>query len=328
MASYTHSGQGTPGQSKLFLNPAALSPAGDRANHTTFWRNPKVGNIYRNTEYITAPITQPLLDYCGLTEDNIASLTEPIEVLDMCCGAGVVSARIQEMLKTTGQGGKGLVRLTCSDSSGGQIGHVRGRVRKDGWTDATVVQADIASLPFESDSFDYIVVGMALMVVAEPYAGLAELCRVLKPGGRIASSTWATEGWVSDTRDAVANFGIPGQQPVPWPQKSCHLTGLWSPGAWDDPYFAAAMYNASGLTEIKSEIIAKPITFRDPEQFCTIFEALLTGTVERYWSREQKEKLRHKLKPAIVEYLGKRYGGGPFEIERSIVLVRGTKAKD
>lgn len=144
MTSYTHSSQGPPGQSKLFLNPAALSPAGDRANHTTFWRNPKVGNIYRNTEYITAPITQPLLDYCGLTEDKIASLDEPIEVLDMCCGAGVVSARIQEMLKATGQSSKGLVRLTCSDSSGGQIEHVRGRIGKDGWTDTTVVQADIA----------------------------------------------------------------------------------------------------------------------------------------------------------------------------------------
>ncbi|KAL0765259.1 hypothetical protein CaCOL14_012008 [Colletotrichum acutatum] len=219
MASYTHSSQETPGQSKLFLNPAALSPAGDRANHTTFWRNPKVGNIYRNTEYITAPITQPLLDYCGLTKSKIASLDEPIEVLDMCCGAGVVSARIHEMLKATGKGGKGLVSLTCSDSSGGQIEHVRGRVKKDGWMDTTVVQADVASLPFESNSFDFIAVGMALMVVAEPYAGLAELYRVLKPGGRIASSTWATEGWVYDTRDAVANFGIPGQQPVPWPAK-------------------------------------------------------------------------------------------------------------
>ncbi|KAK1624848.1 S-adenosyl-L-methionine-dependent methyltransferase [Colletotrichum phormii] len=293
MASYTHSSQGTPGQSKLFLNPAALDPAGDRDNHTSFWRNPRVGNIYRNTEYITVPITQPLLT------------TAPIEVLDVCCGAGVVSARIQEMLKMAGQEVKG----------GGQIEHVRSRVEKDGWTDTTVVQADIASLPFELDSFDFIVVGMALMVVAEPYADLAELYRVLKPGGRIASSTWATEGWVYDTRDAVANLGIPGQQPVPWPQKSCHLTGLWSPGAWDDPYFAAAMYNASGLIEIKSETMPKPITFRDPEQFCTLFEALLTGTVERYWFAEQKEKLRHKLKPAIVEYLGKKYGG-PFEIER------------
>ncbi|KAL2878741.1 hypothetical protein SGCOL_005966 [Colletotrichum sp. CLE4] len=327
MASYTHSSQGTSGQSKLFLSPAALDPAGDRANHTSFWRNPRVGNIYRNTEYITFPITQPLLDYCGLTENKISSLDKPVEVLDMCCGAGVVSARIQEMLKMTGQEGKGLVKLTCSDSSGGQIEHVRSRVGKDGWTDTTVVQADIASLPFESNSFDFIVVGMALMVVAEPYAGLAELYRVLKPGGRIASSTWATEGWVYDTRDAVANLGIPGQQPVPWPQKSCHLTGLWSPGAWDDPYFAAAMYNASGLIKIKSETLPKPITFRDPEQFCTIFEALLTGTIERYWSAEQKEKLRHKLKPEIVEYLRKKYGRGPFEIERSVVLVGGTKLK-
>lgn len=87
------------------------------------------------------------------------------------------------------------------------------------------------------------------------------------------------------------------------------------------------MYNASGLTEIKSETMAKPITFRDPEQFCSIFQALLAGTVERYWSEEQKVKLRHKLKPVIVDYLGKKYGGGPFEIERSIVLVSGTKAK-
>lgn len=182
----------TTSHSRLYLNPPGLNPAADKANHTNLWRNPEVGKIYRNTEHVNAPLVPPLLDACGLTEEAMASLERPIEVLDMCCGAGVVSAQIQTMLKRAGMADKGMVKLTCSDSSAAQLEYVKYRIQADGWVDSKVVQADIAvrafrpfrsvrlvltphpqCLPFESNSFDFIVVGMALMAVAEPYTGLS-----------------------------------------------------------------------------------------------------------------------------------------------------------
>lgn len=160
MKSYTQPGGQGVGRSKLFLNPAALgaedraaskpataediNSAGDRSNYTTLWRRPDIGSMYRNTEHITAPTTQPLIDYCGLTDEKVASLEGPVEVLDMCCGAGVVAAHIHAMLRRQGRDGDGTVRITCADSSEAQLEHVRGRIQEEKWADTKAVHADIA----------------------------------------------------------------------------------------------------------------------------------------------------------------------------------------
>ncbi|TQN65891.1 Methyltransferase tpcH [Colletotrichum shisoi] len=315
----------TTGHSRLYLNPPGLNPAADKANHTNLWRNPEVGKIYRNTEHVNAPLVPPLLGACGLTEEAMASLERPIEVLDMCCGAGVVSARIQTMLKKAGMAGKGMIKLTCSDSSAAQLEYVKYRIQADSWVDAKVVQADIACLPFESDSFDFIVVGMALMAVAEPYTGLSELLCVLKPGGRLATSTWAVEGWVAATCEAVADLSLPNQKPVPWPREPTQLTRLWAPGPWDSDYFTAAMYNASGFVDIRSDTLPDPVSFESAEQFCAVYQGLHFGAMEKYWSKEQKEKLGPRLAETFAGYLRKKYQGGPFGFERSTVVASGSK---
>ncbi|KAF6832905.1 coq5 family [Colletotrichum plurivorum] len=326
MKSYTQPGGQGVGRSKLFLNPADINSAGDRTNYTTLWRRPDIGSMYRNTEHITAPTTQPLIDYCGLTDEKVASLEKPVEVLDMCCGAGVVSAHIHAMLRRQGRENDGVVRITCADSSEAQLEHVRKRIQEEKWADTKAVHADIASLPFESNTFDYVITGMAIMVVAEPYAGLSELNRVLKPGGRLSTSTWAVEGWVQATRGAVADLRLPGQEkPVPWPQESHHLTRTWSPGAWDDPYFTSAMYNAAGFAKIDSMVLTKWIPFEGGEHFRTVLSAYEVAITERYWSKEQKEKLRPLLAQLILDHLRKEHSGRSFTIERSVVLAGGTK---
>ena len=47
------------------------------------------------------------------------------------------------------------------------------------------VQADAAALPFDDASFDVVTVGFGIRNLADLEAGLAELARVLVPGGRL-----------------------------------------------------------------------------------------------------------------------------------------------
>ena len=49
---------------------------------------------------------------------------------------------------------------------------------------------DAAALPYEDDAFDRVLMNLVLMLVPEPGAVLAEVSRVLGPGGRIALSVW------------------------------------------------------------------------------------------------------------------------------------------
>ena len=52
---------------------------------------------------------------------------------------------------------------------------------------------DVQSLPFRDESFDCAVAAWMLFHVADVHAGLAELARVLRPGGRLVATTNSTD---------------------------------------------------------------------------------------------------------------------------------------
>ncbi|MEO8291315.1 MAG: ubiquinone/menaquinone biosynthesis methyltransferase [Gaiellaceae bacterium] len=92
------------------------------------------------------------------------------DVLDACCGTGDLA------LAAAQAGG----RVTGVDFSEQML--VRARRKSD---EVEWVQADVTQLPFVAASFDVVTVGFGIRNVPDLDAGLAELARVLRPGGRI-----------------------------------------------------------------------------------------------------------------------------------------------
>jgi len=68
------------------------------------------------------------------------------------------------------------------DLSAEMLGYARSKSHQ-----ATVkfVQANVQSLPFASQSFDHVVSSLLFCSTENPLAGLQEIARVLKPGGRL-----------------------------------------------------------------------------------------------------------------------------------------------
>ncbi len=91
-------------------------------------------------------------------------------VLDACCGTGDLAVAAQSA------GGV----VTGLDFSPAMLERAR---RKSG--DVTWVEGDVMALPFEDASFEAVTVGFGIRNVAELETGLAELSRVLVPGGRL-----------------------------------------------------------------------------------------------------------------------------------------------
>jgi ubiquinone/menaquinone biosynthesis C-methylase UbiE len=79
--------------------------------------------------------------------------------------------------------GSGVSRLVLIEPDHHMARRLRRRVAATR-PDAVVVEATAESLPFEDESFDTAVVTAVLCTVGNPAAALAEIRRVLRPGGR------------------------------------------------------------------------------------------------------------------------------------------------
>jgi SAM-dependent methyltransferase len=70
---------------------------------------------------------------------------------------------------------------------------------------ASLARMDGARLAFGDETFDVVVCGFTLDLVSDPEGLLAEARRVLRPGGRLAVSTWAADcpyfDWLAEALD-------------------------------------------------------------------------------------------------------------------------------
>ena len=93
------------------------------------------------------------------------------KVLDACCGTGDLALAAERCGGT----------VTGVDFSERMLVRARAKSSTVDW-----VLADVTALPFADGSFDAVTVGFGIRNVPDLVAGLAELARVLRPGGRLA----------------------------------------------------------------------------------------------------------------------------------------------
>jgi len=103
--------------------------------------------------------------------------------LDVACGRGAVLFPATEAVGVNGSVigidlAEGMVQETSREATGRGLMNVK------------VLQMDAEHLDFQDAEFDVILCGFALFFFPQLERGLAEFRRVLKPGGRIAVSTW------------------------------------------------------------------------------------------------------------------------------------------
>lgn len=113
--------------------------------------------------------------------DEIATLAAPDSaVLDAGCGPGAVLVRLAKAAPS--------LRLTGLDVDAPMIERARRKADRawpaSGARRPRFVVADAAAMPFEDGTFDLVVSSFAVHHWPDPHAGLAEVMRVLKPGGK------------------------------------------------------------------------------------------------------------------------------------------------
>lgn len=106
----------------------------------------------------------------------IGGARRPARVLDLCCGSGDLGFLAEELGAASAVGADFTLPMLA----------VARRRRQARASLSAFVQADALTLPFPDGAFDAVVVGYGLRNVADLSAALAEMRRVLAPGGRLA----------------------------------------------------------------------------------------------------------------------------------------------
>ncbi|MEM8945316.1 MAG: bifunctional demethylmenaquinone methyltransferase/2-methoxy-6-polyprenyl-1,4-benzoquinol methylase UbiE [Planctomycetota bacterium] len=112
-----------------------------------------------------------------------------MKILDMCTGTG-------DLALAYNKAASGEAEIIGADFCHEMlaIGRQKG-VKTNADSQVSFVEADAMRIPLDNDQFDIVCVAFGLRNVAKTDAGLSEMTRVCKPGGKVAVLEFSTPQW-------------------------------------------------------------------------------------------------------------------------------------
>jgi SAM-dependent methyltransferase len=120
---------------------------------------------------------------------RFGGLSDQERVLDVGCGTGSLAFSLPEIAD--------VAVVTGVDQAEVYVVHAR---RQTADLRFTFEQADARALPFPDNSFDRAFSLLVLQFIAEPARAVAEMQRVVRPGGTVTAAVWDSYGGLPHTR--------------------------------------------------------------------------------------------------------------------------------
>jgi ubiquinone/menaquinone biosynthesis C-methylase UbiE len=169
-------------------------------------------------------------------------------------------------------------------------------------------QGDAMALPFDDNSFDAAAMALVIFFVPEPPAAIAEMARVVRPGGLVASYAWDMENGGFPNEPTLAEMRAmelsPTRPPSPAASRTENLRALWT---------------EAGLDHTETREITVQRTFTDFEDFCSA--GLLGASIKATVATMTPAQLEH-LKESVRKQLGADHGK-PVTLSARANAIRG-----
>jgi len=120
-------------------------------------------------------------------------------------------------------------------------------------------QGDAMALPYADNSMDAAVMALVLFFVPDPARGIAEMARVVKPGGSVSAYVWDSLAGGSPAEPVVAELrGMGFTLPAPPSEAASRLDAM------------TALWRNAGLEAIETTVIHVRREFPDFEDFWSV----------------------------------------------------------
>lgn len=195
----------------------------------------------------TSGISERLVELAGIEPGS--------RVLDVAAGYGEPS--LTAARKAGPEGG-----VVATDISAEMIAFGRERAAAAGLENIEFVESDAASLEFPEGSFDAALSRFGIIFEPDGEAAAARVRNFLKPGGRIAISSWGSP-------DRVPLVAIPMRTAMQRLQVPPPPPGTPGPLSRPTPEALGGLLEAAGFSDVEVEEAEVTIEWQSPEEFTT-----------------------------------------------------------
>jgi ubiquinone/menaquinone biosynthesis C-methylase UbiE len=224
-------------------------------------------------------------------------------VLDVACGTGLVTFTAASQVGRAGS-------LVGTDISEEMVNRCRAAASARHIGNVAFLRVDAEQLRFQDNVFDAALCSLGLMYVPDPAQAVAEMCRVLGPGGRAVAAVWGDRrhcGWAGIFPIVDARV------------KSDVCPMFFQLGTGDN--FATA-FSTAGFDGIHAERLETRLRYSSPEEACGA--AFAGGPVAMAYSRFD-EPTRAAAHAEYIESIAVYRNGSGYDIPGEFVIVSARK---
>src|SRR5688572_2861372 len=171
------------------------------------------------------------------------------------------------------------------------------KAKRLGLTNVLFRTGDVTTLPFEAASFDAVTSRFCVMFLPDIPKAVAEIARLLKPGGWVAAMVWSAPDKNPSLGLSIAAIKEVVELPPPDPT----APGIFRLAKAGD---LAGMLEEAGFTDVMDQEFPGEWTYASVDEYYTILMEV-AGPVQHLMttlSDAQKRQVKHLITRAAAEY--------------------------
>lgn len=239
---------------------------------------------------------------------SMLKLKSSDNVLDIATGTGEPGLTIASIVN------KG--KVTGTDLSPEMTKLATENARTKGLKNYSAMVADVCELPFADDTYDAISCRMGFMFFPDMTLAAKEMYRVLKPGGRVATSVWdqpEKNTWITTMMGAIKkHIDLPAPPPGAPGMFRCAAPGL-----------ITGLLKEAGFNNIQEKKIESHLQYDGPEHYWTMMNEVAAPVVAALSQANNDTKTM--VKNDLFQLLNEKTANGTLVLPFGAIIYYGEK---